>query len=540
MRSLIPVALCVGGSAAAAFQLPFNIGDLFTSSASKATNTPASDAGTAASAPPRIAIIGAGAGGSSAAFWLGKAKERYGLDVEIDIYDKASYIGGRSTTVQPYDDDSYPPVELGASVFIPVNKNMWRASSEWDLSRTNFEEEEGAMGIWDGESFVIQTSTVGGTVGSWIDTAKIIWRYGMSAPRNTRKLVKEMTDKYVGLYTSTPPKWTNISDLVSEFGWTGLTSQTGTEYFTSNGVSKRFANEFIDAMTRVNYCQNADNMHAMVTACSFAAGGASSVSGGNWQIFWHFVEDSNANVFLDTTVTALKRTSSSHWTLHTSAGTSQTYRAVILAAPFHSTSISLPTHLAELIPPQPYHHMHVTILTTTAPGPNPAYFGLGAHGAAPKLVLTTREGERNGGKAPEFNALNYMRKLRKYSGNTTAETDEWVVKIFSLAPLSDEWLADMFQGQVGWLLRKEWDAYPVLPPTTTFPPVKLDQGLFYVNAFEPFISTMETETVASRNVVDLLLAEEFDAAICPPRAASANGTEARAKDDESFVYGWDC
>lgn len=44
----------------------------------------------------RIAIVGAGAAGSAAAFWIGKARERYGLDVEVDIYDSNSYIGGRA------------------------------------------------------------------------------------------------------------------------------------------------------------------------------------------------------------------------------------------------------------------------------------------------------------------------------------------------------------------------------------------------------------------------------------------------------------
>lgn len=44
--------------------------------------------------PPRIAIIGAGAGGSSAAFWIAKAKERHGLDVAIDIYERSDYVGG--------------------------------------------------------------------------------------------------------------------------------------------------------------------------------------------------------------------------------------------------------------------------------------------------------------------------------------------------------------------------------------------------------------------------------------------------------------
>lgn len=42
----------------------------------------------------RIAIIGAGAGGSSAAFWIGKAKERWGLDVEVDVFEANDYVGG--------------------------------------------------------------------------------------------------------------------------------------------------------------------------------------------------------------------------------------------------------------------------------------------------------------------------------------------------------------------------------------------------------------------------------------------------------------
>lgn len=31
----------------------------------------------------------------------------------------------------------------------------------------------------------------------------------------------------------------------------------------------------------------------------------------------------------------------------------------------------------------------------------------------------------------------------------------------------------------------KWDAYPVLSPTSTFPPIKLARGVYYVNAFEP-------------------------------------------------------
>lgn len=50
---------------------------------------------------PRIAIIGAGAAGSSAAFWISKAKERSEIDVEVDVYEREPYVGGRECYVQP-------------------------------------------------------------------------------------------------------------------------------------------------------------------------------------------------------------------------------------------------------------------------------------------------------------------------------------------------------------------------------------------------------------------------------------------------------
>lgn len=73
-----------------AFQLPFSI-PFFRA---KSYSTLEDDI---QPSPPssRIAIIGAGAGGSSAAFWISKAKERFGLEVEIDVYERANYIGGR-------------------------------------------------------------------------------------------------------------------------------------------------------------------------------------------------------------------------------------------------------------------------------------------------------------------------------------------------------------------------------------------------------------------------------------------------------------
>jgi prenylcysteine oxidase/farnesylcysteine lyase len=119
---------------------------------------------------------------------------------------------------------------------------------------------------------------------------------------------------------------------------------------------------------------------------------------------------------------------------------------VIIAAPFHQTSITVPKSVADQIPPQPYINLHVTLLSTNASSPNPSYFGLPEGSAVPQVVLTSRANSRKGGKEPEFNSLSYHGSTRE---------GEYAVKIFSMQHLSDEWLDGVFPGAVGWVHRKE-------------------------------------------------------------------------------------
>lgn len=61
-----------------------------------------------------------------------------------------------STTVYPYDDaTNFKPIELGASIFVRANKNLWRASDEFELERRDFDDDDSDMGIWDGENFLL-------------------------------------------------------------------------------------------------------------------------------------------------------------------------------------------------------------------------------------------------------------------------------------------------------------------------------------------------------------------------------------------------
>lgn len=48
----------------------------------------------------RVAIVGAGAGGSSAAYWTSLAGTRNQKQVSIDVFERNNYIGGRTSLLQ--------------------------------------------------------------------------------------------------------------------------------------------------------------------------------------------------------------------------------------------------------------------------------------------------------------------------------------------------------------------------------------------------------------------------------------------------------
>jgi prenylcysteine oxidase/farnesylcysteine lyase len=155
-------------------------------------------------------------------------------------------------------------------------------------------------------------------------------------------------------------------------------------------------------------------------------------------------------------VVGIERHSDHTWTIVTEAER-RDYDAVVIAAPYHTSQISLPADLSSLIPTQPYIHLHVTLLTTAAATANPEYFGYKPGYKVPTTILTSLDGLRRGGKAPEFNSLSYHGQA-KFAKNETHDrqgTGEWVAKIFSMERISDEWLAAMFQNEVGWVVRKE-------------------------------------------------------------------------------------
>jgi NADPH-dependent glutamate synthase beta subunit-like oxidoreductase len=97
------------------------------------SDLPASNASTSAyRGVKKIAVIGAGPGGTSTAYFLSRAHSkleedgRGGEGFEITLFERDERIGGRTAVVKPYFDDGLDAIELGASIFADVNMNLKR------------------------------------------------------------------------------------------------------------------------------------------------------------------------------------------------------------------------------------------------------------------------------------------------------------------------------------------------------------------------------------------------------------------------------
>ncbi|TKY88640.1 hypothetical protein EX895_002271 [Sporisorium graminicola] len=529
----------------------------------------------------KVAIIGAGPSGTSAAYFLKRAQDQLVFanssdNIDITIYERETRIGGRTAVTYPYDDDSQNPIELGASIFADVNLNLRRAVKEFQLETGAHTGLSGQMGIWDGQQFLFE-----GDQSSWWTSAKFFLRYGYSAI-TTEGIVKKQLSYFAGLYNPSflharssavseeegegsslsGYPWSSIEDLAAAVNATALVETTGMQFFKDRRVSELFIEEMVEAATRVNYAQDTDKIHGFGALVSLAASGATGVKQGNYRIFQEFARRSGAHILtgVEGQVAGIVRFDSLtperrgqlalneqsakrkqvQWYIGTKSGEGELYDAVIIATPWHNADITL-LNTPQRVKSKPYVHLHVTLLTTSRASPRPEYFGLGEQDAVPTTILTSSESVRRASskkKTPpppptpdppqdgsdqqlpritsspaddrlkklnlEFFSLNYLRSVDPPSSSLSGEK-EYVVKIFSPHPISDTLLTHLFGNTVSWVKRHSWDSYPYLTPTSRFPRIEVDHNLFYANAMESLVSTMETSTVSAKNTVGLLL-----------------------------------
>ncbi|KAF7945501.1 hypothetical protein EAE96_010268 [Botrytis aclada] len=478
----------------------------------------------------RIAIIGAGAGGSSSAYHLQKYAAESDLAINVTVFERSSFIGGRSTTVNAYGN-SLEPVELGASIFVDVNAILKNASREFDLhAKSSNTEEAEILGIWDGAEFVY---TQKDSDWKYWDIAKMFWKYGL-APLKTQRLMKTVVGKFLQLYEAPYFPFRSLTERIEELDLKTVASVTGEQFLAQNNIEGSFTTDLIQASTRVNYGQNLNVIHGVETMVCMAIEGAMQIQGGNWQIFDNMIQSSNATVRLNHTITEISQVRDQERynvkTITTDAvGVShvneEPFDTIIIAAPLQYTDIKMSPDLLQHTPDEiPYVTLHVTLFTSPY-GLNPAYFNLGPNEQVPTTILTTLPKNFPAPTDPKDFAgpvgFFSISTLRKVINPTTLEYEN-LYKIFSPRTLTSEFLSSVLNSEVPvpedlttisstanntitWYYPHVWNSYPYEYPRVTFEEIQLAPGIYYTSGIESFISTMETSALMGKNVARLVV-----------------------------------
>ncbi|GAM26375.1 hypothetical protein SAMD00019534_095500, partial [Acytostelium subglobosum LB1] len=438
----------------------------------------------------RIAIVGGGVGGTSSAYFLHKL---LGTDAEITLFEKES-VGGRTRSVNVCAGKS---AELGGSIIHPVNDHINNLVKELHLETVRVEDGE-TFAIWNGHDIVFQQSSLF----SFIDVLKLLYTYHLD-PITFNGLRNNVVERFLSSYKDNEP-FNSVEEFFTRIGLPNITSVTAEEYFTTAGIGKPFVENILSAAIRVNYNQDYDKIAAFAAMIALVGSedGLYSIKGGNYLLSKTLLERSKAAV-LQRNVKYIKKVDQASDNNENSPSSifeigvddsngQQTYEfdTVIIAAPLELSKIHLenmdPT-LADRIPSFQFQTVHTYLIGANSINQNYINQPIGAN---IQNVLTSHN-----------SSIPFFVAAKNPAGK--CEDGRQVYKVFSRNSIDDSVFSSLFINHT-LHVKHEWKAYPVLRPTSVFPPIKLDNELYYVNAFEHACSTMETEVLASKNVARLI------------------------------------
>ncbi|RKP05231.1 hypothetical protein THASP1DRAFT_32929 [Thamnocephalis sphaerospora] len=492
----------------------------------------------------RVAIIGAGIAGSSAAYYLQHPEllnlpNNTGSDLQftIDVYEKDAQVGGRATSrnFTGSNPANAVTVDIGGSLFVSANANMMALSGSVGVERNENPMSDPRIKpvdiVWNGRtvSCMVEAGSIWDPA-TWAARPDIASRYGG---------IETLTNKFypaVGMFLQQfapiyqqQGQWSSVSDLVSRLGMQPLLQTSFYDYLTKQfGVPAIFVDEVVSALTNNNYGVDARTIHA-------AAGLVSSIpiidkmlsiKGGNQKLVEALLSKSGAKVRVNSPVVnavsfqsgicnsdvfekALEFAASINvnlaeaarrflscrplWVVQPANGLPQLYDAVIFAAPFYNTPLLPITTRRLKVNNVDFKNLHVTVVTGNQ---RPSYYGQD-NTVAPSTVWAADSANSR----PEFRSMGAVGYVDDDAQGKT------LIKYFSDAELSSAQIANMFTSASN-VFRHKWAAYPIMSPANYAAngagQLNVAAGAWYVNAMEPFISTMETETISAKNIASLM------------------------------------
>lgn len=411
-----------------------------------------------------LAVIGAGIGGCSAAYFAHK----YLPDSKVTVYEMEDRIGGRVFTFNMEKMKS----EIGAAFFHPINKTVCNIVKEMNLNIEKLEEPMD-IAVYNGTEIVFRSSQ-----SNLYTMLKLFTKYKLSVLRLLLSL-REANGKIRKWYEEERSvEFWELFERVDLDKWYKMPLD---QILVEMGVDKEFIDEIITPITRIIYSQNAELGGFAGISSLLGVYGESmySLEDGNDVLPRKLLETSKSKVKLGYRVKNIEKTSKGSFRLLSEDDNSSVFDGVIIAAPLEVADIAVDDVAVQKSQAREYQKIYIRVMKGTV---DSRYFNLDASTKLPSTILTSKEAD----------------PITRFSVRESTRDESWVT-VTSTEPIENDLLDDLFKNGRS-ILDHTWKAaYPVFKPIQKIPSTFLDKGLVYLNAIESAASSLESSAFAALN-----------------------------------------
>lgn len=412
-----------------------------------------------------LAIIGAGIGGCSAAYFAHK----YLADSKVTVYEREDRVGGRVFTFNTKKMRS----EIGANFFHPINRTICDVLKEMNVKVTKFEEPMD-IAVFNGTEIVFKSGQ-----SKFFMMLKLLTEYKLNVLKLLVSL-REAEGKIGKWYEDERP--VEFWELFERVGLDKWYRMPFDQILVKMGVDRKFIDEIVTPITRIIYSQNAElgGFAGLSSLLSVYGESIYSLGDGNDILPRKLLETSNSKVKIGCKVESIEKTSKGSFRV-SSRENASVFDGVIVAAPLELADISLDGVANQKSQAREYQKIYIKVMKGAV---DSRYFNLDASTKLPSIILTSKEAD----------------PITRFSIKESAGDESWVT-VTSTEPIGNRLLDELFEkGRT--ILDHTWKAaYPVFKPIPKIPSTCLDTGLVYLNVIESAASSLESSAFAALNSI---------------------------------------
>ena len=415
-----------------------------------------------------LAVIGAGIGGCSAAYFARK----YLPYSKVTVYERGNRVGGRVLTF----DEGQKKSELGAAFLNSTNRTVCDLVKEMKLEVKKLED-TADIAVWNGTEIIFKSSQP-----MFYNLLKLIASYKLSVPKILFGL-REAKKKIERFYRKEKPA--EFWELFESAGLDRWYRKRFDQILVEMGIDSKFIDEIVTPITRIIYSQDAalGGFAGLSSLLRVYGGSIYRLMDGNDVLPRRLLEASDSKVKLDSKVESVERTSKGSFRVIVRDNTS-IVDGVIIATPLEAADITFEGVATQEPQAREYQKIYIKLMKGEV---NSRYFNLDKSAELPAMILTTKEAD----------------PITRFSINK-ATKDESLVTVTSKEPIGNDILGEIFKnGRT--ILDHTWSAaYPVFKPTERLPSTFIDKGLIFLNAIESAASSLESSTFAALNGIKMM------------------------------------